>query len=867
MSSLVGFNNVHLECTEFHIDGELNYNYAEFTLVQFYSNNSNASIDAKYVFPIISDIHLSELKIVKGDNSHIFNIQEPNKPLKSYQDAKNAGESDFLLKKLGDFDMMVFDIGEVAEGSEIKIDATYVCKSEQIIPENFWKFIIPKALFPNKLENVPCSAEITTIWGNESRKQKGEVNVKNGNSVTLDKNRHKVNFMNFSPENDIEVTYYQEIPNEPFIIVQKDEGTNRHAFYLSYKPDEELLDSSGAAQIGEFIILLDRSGSMCSRIQLATEAVALFIRSLPENCYFNVVSFGSSYEAMFKKSKKYDKCSADEAHRVVLQYNSNMGGTNLFEPLKYVIEGNRIPGYPLSVFVVTDGNVWDSLEEFKKLIGKHKDVKISTIGIDTDQAFIDNLAKMGNGTSQQIKSINQIKPAILSSLKQVLVSAITDIKLADYKPFDFVWPRDPFSVFSNEKIEISGVFKKGKLPKSITLQFQSEKLGSKDIELPIIDGQIVTSSSILVLEAKEYLKRCDKAESIKKSKEYQVEGEYTSFDAEKYQKTDLPPEVKPKAAPKKKVSNARTIAPTIGIKKPFRLRPGKLAEREIKKYQNSTDLLIPKTKFKNIVRTISNDTIPDMRFQKEAFQAFHEAAEAYIVDVFKASVNASANHKRMTVRPGDMQEAVIDVQQAGQNQQASPKRGKTRSGRATPAQIKPQAKRTAKKSIPRRSTTPRSSSSTKVSTPSAATPRTRSASKSTEVVLQAKRGRGKQAKVIPPQKKAKIEKSEAKNLPKQPQKKNEVKCIDVGYEVEKIMHLQNTDGYWETSANLSDIVNNLLDYYVDIFKFNEKSTTALVVALLEEKCKDYKCLWDLVVMKAKRWLGKNKQKLLKLSDF
>ena len=54
---------------------------------------------------------------------------------------------------------------------------------------------------------------------------------------------------------------------------------------------------------GEYVFLLDRSGSMGGkRIEKAKEALVLFIKSLPKDSYFNVVSFGTNSQRLFPDS-------------------------------------------------------------------------------------------------------------------------------------------------------------------------------------------------------------------------------------------------------------------------------------------------------------------------------------------------------------------------------------------------------------------------------------------------------------------------------------------------------------------------------------------------------------------------------------
>ena len=88
-----------------------------------------------------------------------------------------------------------------------------------------------------------------------------------------------------------------------------------------------------------------------------------------------------------------------------------------------------------------------------------------------------------------------------------------------------------------------------------------------------------------------------------------------------------------------------------------RYRPGTVALREIRYFQRSTMMLIPRLPFARAVREIALEFWrgDDLRFQADALQALQEAAEAYLVGLFE-DVNLCAIHaKRVTIMVKDVQ--------------------------------------------------------------------------------------------------------------------------------------------------------------------------------------------------------------------
>ena len=85
-------------------------------------------------------------------------------------------------------------------------------------------------------------------------------------------------------------------------------------------------------------------------------------------------------------------------------------------------------------------------------------------------------------------------------------------------------------------------------------------------------------------------------------------------------------------------------------------RPGMKALREIRKYQKSTDLLIPALPFSRLLREIVQSVTAgqQFRFQALAIKALQEASEAYLVGLFEDVCLCAMHAKRVTIMPKDM---------------------------------------------------------------------------------------------------------------------------------------------------------------------------------------------------------------------
>ena len=97
-----------------------------------------------------------------------------------------------------------------------------------------------------------------------------------------------------------------------------------------------------------------------------------------------------------------------------------------------------------------------------------------------------------------------------------------------------------------------------------------------------------------------------------------------------------------------------TVTGVVEVKKKRRYRPGTKALREIRKFQQGGELLIPRAPFQRVVRDITASIKTDLRMQSTAIAALQEAAEAFLVNLFEDTQTITIHAGRQEIRPGDM---------------------------------------------------------------------------------------------------------------------------------------------------------------------------------------------------------------------
>uniref|UniRef100_A0A8C0J820 von Willebrand factor A domain containing 5B1 n=1 Tax=Chelonoidis abingdonii TaxID=106734 RepID=A0A8C0J820_CHEAB len=209
----------------------------------------------------------------------------------------------------------------------------------------------------------------------------------------------------------------KDIPHHPVIM-------------LNFCPDLRSSQPDLRKTQGEFIFLIDRSGSMSgTNISRVKEALLVILKSLAPACLFNVIGFGSTFKTLFPSSQTYCEESLAIACESIKKIRADMGGTNILSPLKWIIRQPIHRGHPRLLFLLTDGAVSNTGKVIELLRNHSFSTRCYSFGIGQKacRRLVRGLAAVSKGSAEFLAEGERLQPKMIKSLKKAMAPVLSDV--------------------------------------------------------------------------------------------------------------------------------------------------------------------------------------------------------------------------------------------------------------------------------------------------------------------------------------------------------------------------------------------------------------------------------------------------------
>ena len=154
------------------------------------------------------------------------------------------------------------------------------------------------------------------------------------------------------------------------------------------------------------------------------EALKLFLKSLPAESNFSIISFGGQCDFMQIKGLtifKNEPQFTNEALRLVNLFRADMGGTEILWPLQFAKwqNENRDDLKHVRIFLLTDGEVSNRNDVIAASKTGNDEIRIHTFGIGggCDKNMVEQIARKGRGSVSLIDNPEKLERSVIRALR------------------------------------------------------------------------------------------------------------------------------------------------------------------------------------------------------------------------------------------------------------------------------------------------------------------------------------------------------------------------------------------------------------------------------------------------------------------
>ena len=442
------------------IDTKISGQIATTHLEQIFRNDTNATLEGTYLFPIPESASIVEFAIWDGNNRFVGEVRSREEARRIYDEIVRRQRDPGLLEYAGK-NLFQASIFPIPPHSDKKLELTYTqvlaAESGTVsyrYPLGTGKQMVSIGSVSGRVE-IDSKDPVRNVYSPSHDVALAHHGARNARvSFEVKGNREPQDFQLF-----------YALSRDDFglsLLTYREPGKDGY-FLLMLSPKDELTEQEYAAK--DIVFVLDTSGSMseAGKMEKARAALLFGIKSLRPDDRFNVISFAGEERLMESGLIAADAQGLARGEKFTRGLRAS-GGTNindsLVAALKQFDQGTR----PQIVVFMTDGlptvgetNVDRIIENARK--ERPARVRLFTFGVgyDVNTALLDKLAAENSGAADYVEPKEDIEIKVSSFFSKVNYPVLTDLKLdMGGVETDLVYPRSMPDIFKGAQVTLIG---------------------------------------------------------------------------------------------------------------------------------------------------------------------------------------------------------------------------------------------------------------------------------------------------------------------------------------------------------------------------------------------------------------------------
>jgi hypothetical protein len=447
------------------IETKISAQVATTHIEQIFRNDSDATLEGTYFFPIPEAASVSEFAIWDGDRRLVGEVRSREEARRIYDQIVRKQRDPGLLEYAGK-DLFQASIFPIPPRSDKKLELTYT----QVLQAQSGTVSYRYPLGTNhNLVSIGRVSGALEIEGNKplrniySPSHAVDVRPSNGGQ------RARVSFESAGTREPQDFQLFYTLSSEDFgmsLLTHREPGKDGY-FLLMISPKDNWAESEYTAK--DIVFVIDTSGSMAEegKMEKARAAMLFGVKTLRADDRFNVISFAGEEHLM-----EAGLIQADERGRqrgvAFIQKLQPTGGTNINGALQAGLKQFDSSDRPKLLIFMTDGLPTVGVTNPPTIIDNARTTRGASntrlftfgVGYDVNTALLDKLASENGGAADYVEPKEDLELKVSNFFAKVNYPVLTDLALdMGGVETDFMYPRALPDLFRGAQVTLIGRYR------------------------------------------------------------------------------------------------------------------------------------------------------------------------------------------------------------------------------------------------------------------------------------------------------------------------------------------------------------------------------------------------------------------------